>query len=253
MLKWHKADLHVHTVLSPCGELLMGPRNIIQRAREIGLDIIAITDHNASENVPGVMAAAKNTGITIIPGMEITTQEEAHFIGLFPDLTALASFQTMVYAHLPEGENNPDFFGPQYIVNEKNEVLGENSRLLIFGTTLTTKKVVQLVTELNGLAYPAHVDRKSYSLLNQLGFVPVDLKLTALEISWNGSVAEVMEKFPDAFEYPFVTSSDAHETAQLGRGFTEFYIEAPTLTEIKLALAGEQGRRFRIQQNIKYS
>jgi len=230
----------------------MGPRNIIQRAQEIGLDMIAITDHNASENVPGAIAAAKNTGITIIPGMEITTQEEAHFVGLFPDLATLAAFQAIVYEHLPEGENNPDFFGPQYIVNEKNEVLGENTRLLIFGTTLPAKKVVRLVNELNGLTYPAHVDRKAYSLLNQLGFVPVDLKLPALEISWNGSVAEVMEKFPDAFNYPFLTSSDAHETAQLGRGLTEFFIESPSLDEIKQALAGERGRKFRIRQNLKY-
>lgn len=231
----------------------MGPRNIIQRAQEIGLDVIAVTDHNASENVQGVMEAAKNTEITILPGIEITTQEEAHFIGLVPDLSALEKLQATIYEHLPAGENDPDFFGPQYIVNKNNEVLGENSRLLIFGTTLTTKKVVTLVNELNGLVYPAHVDRKSYSLLNQLGFVPVDVKLPALEISWNGAVAEIKDKFPDAAKYPFVTASDAHDISQLGRGITEYYIEAPTLTEIKRALAGEEGRKFRIKQNLKYS
>jgi len=252
MLKWLKADLHIHTVLSPCGELLMGPLNIIRRALEIGLDIIAITDHNASENVPAALEAAIRTDLTVIPGMEISSREEAHFIGLFPNLEHLNAVQKIIYEHLPAGKNDVDFFGPQYIVNQKNEVVGENTRLLILATSLSSKQVVALVKQHEGVLFPAHVDRKGYSLLNQLGFIPPDLALPVLEISWNGSLEKLYEKFPETKNYRFVCASDAHETSQIGRGLTHFYIEAPSFEEIKKAILNEEGRQIKIQQNISY-
>lgn len=246
MLKWYKADLHVHTVLSPCAELLMGPKNIIEQALKIGLDILAITDHNAAENVEAVIKIARGTNLTIIPGMEVTTREEAHFICLFPGLPELSRFQEIINKHLPPGENDPEFFGPQYIVNERNEVLGENSRLLILATSMSIKQVVALVHSLNGISYPAHVDRKAYSLLNQLGFVPHDLKLPAMEISWNCNCTQLIKKFPEAQNYPFIRASDAHDVDQMGRGYTAFYMRKPTLDEMMLAIRGENGRKITI-------
>ncbi|MCK5738660.1 PHP domain-containing protein [bacterium] len=246
MLRWWKADLHVHTVLSPCGDLLMGPQNIVERALEVGLDILAITDHNASENVAAVMEAAAGTGLTVLPGMEAATAEEAHFICLLPDLEKLNILQQIIYEHLPLMKNDPEFFGPQYIVNANNEILDENLRMLIFASDLKSAALVRIVTDLGGLVYPAHVDRKSYSLLYQLGFVPTDMVLSAMEISWNGSPEKIYQRFPEVRKYALITASDAHETAHLGRGITEFFIETPSLLEIQRALARQAGRNFRI-------
>ena len=241
--------MHVHTVLSPCGDLLMGPRNIVQRAVEIGLDIIAITDHNSSENVTAVMDAAAGTNLTVLPGIEAATAEEAHFICLLPNLEKLNMLQRIIYEHLPLMKNDPEFFGPQYIVNANNEVLDENLRMLIFASDLKSAALVKAVTRLDGLIFPAHVDRKSYSLLNQLGFVPTDMVLPAMEISWNGSPEQLCQRFPEARKYALITASDAHETAHLGRGITEFFLETPSLSEIQQALAGQAGRKFRIYLN----
>lgn len=47
-MKWYKADLHIHSVLSPCGSLDMSPKNIVQSALDKELEIIAITDHNST-------------------------------------------------------------------------------------------------------------------------------------------------------------------------------------------------------------
>jgi PHP family Zn ribbon phosphoesterase len=248
MLRWFTADLHIHTVLSPCADLLMGPQNIIERAQQIGLDILAIADHNSAENVEATIKAAEGTGITIIPGMEVTSQEEAHFICLFPTLDNLLAFQIIVNDAWPPGENDPDFFGPQYVVNEKNEVMGENTRLLILATALTMKQIVSIVNSFHGLVYPAHVDRKGYSMLNQLGFVPQDLKIPAMEISWNGSMKMLNSRFPETKTYPFITASDAHEVSQMGRGVTRFFIKAPTLYEIKMALHNLNDRKFKIEK-----
>ena len=249
MRKWYKADLHIHSVLSPCADLLMGPKNIIKRAQEVGLDIIAITDHNSAENVEAMTIAAQGTGITVLPGMEITSSEEAHFICLFPSLDNMQAFQIIVNDALQPGKNDPDFFGPQYIVNEKNEVMGENTRLLILATTLTMKQIFSIVDSFQGLIYPAHVDRKGYSLLNQLGFVPHDVKIPAMEISWQGSMEKLKAQFPEVVNYPFITASDAHEASQIGRALTHFFIEEPTLQEIRMAIFRENGREMRFDQN----
>ncbi|MBN1351426.1 PHP domain-containing protein [candidate division KSB1 bacterium] len=250
MLRWYRGDLHVHTVLSPCGALLMGPKNIVPRALAIGLNLLAITDHNASENVPGVLKAAENTNLMVVPGMEVTSQEEGHLICLFASMQLLDEFQALIYEHLTPGENAPDFFGPQYIVNENNEVLGENKRLLIFATTLKTRQIIDAVTEKGGICYPAHIERKAYSLLNQLGFIPDDLTFPALEISWNASVSKVIKQFPQAVNYPLIRSSDAHHTDEMGRGSTWFLMEKLSFEELVLAIQHRENRRIYIEKEI---
>ncbi|MBN2092508.1 PHP domain-containing protein [candidate division KSB1 bacterium] len=253
MLRWFKADLHIHTVLSPCADLLMGPKNIIERAQEIGLHIIAITDHNSSENVEGVIKAAAGTRIQVIPGMELTTREEVHLLCLFHELAHLVNFQTIVTQHTPPGENDPDFFGPQYIVNEKNEIIQEDRRLLILSTDIPIQQAIHLVQAHAGMAIPAHVDRKTYSLINQLGFLPPALKFPALEISWEGKMDHLLKQYPELSRFPFIRSSDAHETSDMGRGFTYFYLEKPTLAEISMAFYEENGRKLKSDQIFSFS
>ncbi|AJQ29379.1 PHP domain protein [Pelosinus fermentans JBW45] len=77
------ADLHVHSVLSPCAAVEMTPRSIVWHAAKHGIDIVAITDHNACDNVVAVFEAAKGTNVVILPGMEVETEEEVHMIVLF--------------------------------------------------------------------------------------------------------------------------------------------------------------------------
>jgi len=49
-MKTYRADLHIHSVLSPCGDLDMSPVNIVEEASRKGLDIIGITDHNTTRH-----------------------------------------------------------------------------------------------------------------------------------------------------------------------------------------------------------
>jgi PHP family Zn ribbon phosphoesterase len=231
----------------------MGPKNIIERAQEIGLHIIAITDHNSSENVEGVIKAAAESRIHVIPGMELSTREEVHLLCLFHQLVHLVAFQKIVTQHTPPGENDPDFFGPQYIVNEKNEVLREDRRLLILSTDIQLQQAIHLVQAHAGIAIPAHVDRKTYSLINQLGFLPPALKFPALEISWEGKLDTLLSQFPELSKFPFIRSSDAHHKDDLGRGFTYFYLEKPTLAEIQMAFYEENGRKLKSDQIFSFS
>ncbi|MCB2189580.1 MAG: PHP domain-containing protein [Deltaproteobacteria bacterium] len=242
-----KADLHLHTCLSPCGELEMSPTAVVERAAELGLALIAITDHNSAENVAAAREAARRLGPAaphVLAGLEVTTGEEAHMVVLFEDLSAALTFQAMVYDHLQPGENDPDVFGLQVVANADDEVEGFNPRLLIGATDLAVEEVVRRVHSLGGLAVAAHLDRPSYSLVGQLGLLPPDLPLDAVEISARSDPAAA-DAWLMGRQLTVLTSSDAHQLDMVGRVWSELELAEPCLAELALALAGAQGRGVR--------
>jgi len=236
------ADLHIHTCLSPCATFDMTPRKIVTEARKRKLDIIAITDHNSAENVGAVMAAATRAGLAVIPGMEVTTSEEVHIVGLFEDVERALAMQTLVYDHLQPGENDEDLFGLQVIANPFDEVEGINRRLLIGATRLGLGQVVEAIHTLNGVAIAAHIDREAFSIVGQLGFIPGDLELDALEISRRMSLKQGRTVFSGLERFPFITSSDAHDLEEIGVSPTAFRMGGPELDELKRALGRTGGR-----------
>ncbi|MEO0137029.1 MAG: PHP domain-containing protein [candidate division WOR-3 bacterium] len=252
MLRWFRADLHIHTCLSPCGDLTMSPLRIVKMAYEMGLNIIGICDHNSAENVRAAMNAAELIGkerthsspLAVLPGMEVCTKEEVHIIGLFRKLEDVLKLQTLVYQTLPEEKNNPELFGEQIIANEYDEVEGYSERFLIGASTLTVKGVVDQIHRFNGIAIASHIDREGFSLIGQLGFIPEDLPLDALEISANITIDDALKRFPEIKKFPIIRSSDAHFLEDVGKATTSFLLEEPTLAEIKTAFMLQKGRRY---------
>lgn len=200
-------DFHIHTAASPCGDELMSPNNIVNMALLKGLDAIAITDHNTCINVKAVMEVAKDTPLVVIPGMEIETSEEFHMVVLLPDLKQAMEMQEIVYNSLPEVKNRKDIFGDQIIYNNQDEIIGEIERLLLTATSLSVYDVIKIVKKLGGVSYPAHIDRNSYSIISNLGFIPPDLEINNIEISKHVSLDDFQEKYP---LIRIIQSSDAH-------------------------------------------
>ena len=241
MLRPFKADLHIHTCLSPCTELDMSPKGILTAAKKRELDIIGICDHNSSENSLAVMNAAKKMNISVFPGMEVTSKEEVHVLALFDEIENALKLQKFVYKNLP-GENDEKAFGMQVVVNEKEEVLGFNKKLLIGATTIPLEEVIRLIHSFSGIAIASHIDRESFSIIGQLGFIPDNLELDALEISPNISFGEAKKRYTDHF--PITCSSDAHFPDDIGKSFTSFLLEDGTVAEIKKALKNEDRRKL---------
>jgi PHP family Zn ribbon phosphoesterase len=241
VLHFYSADLHIHTCLSPCAELEMLPELIVERAQELGLQIIAVTDHNSAENVAAVVNAAQHTGITVLPGMEVQTREEVHLLTLFDTLEQMASWQEQVYASLPPLVNDEALFGEQLVLDAAGEPLGYLERLLMTSTDFSVEDVVQLVQELDGLCVPAHVDRTMYSIIANLGFVPPELDVAGVEISTNIGPVEARERFPQLSRYSLVANGDAHRLREMVRR-TTYRMAAPTVAEIGLTLAGVEAR-----------
>ena len=235
-MKELRADLHIHTCLSPCAERDMSPPAVVRTARERGLDLIAVCDHNSAENVGAASRAAQNTGLAVIGGMEISTREEVHVLGIFEDDRALGSAQEIVYENLM-GENDPETFGEQLVMNEWGEVVRHNGRLLIGATGLSLKEVVWTIHRLGGVAIAAHVDRPRFSVMSQLGFIPAGLGLDGVEVC--------SDEWPAvAGDLPVVRSSDAHRPEEIGSRYTRFLVENPTASEIGMALRRTEGRRI---------
>jgi PHP family Zn ribbon phosphoesterase len=241
MLRPFKADLHIHTCLSPCTELDMSPKAILTAAKKKEIDIIGVCDHNSSENALAVINAAKRMNISVFPGMEVTSQEEVHVLALFDEIENALKLQEYVYENLP-GENDENAFGMQVIVNEKEEVLGSNNKLLIGATTIPLEKILQTIHSLAGIAIASHIDRESFSIIAQLGFIPDNLELDALEISPAITREEAKKRYSD--NYPITCSSDAHYPEDIGKAFTSFLIKDGTFAEVKKALKNEDGRKL---------
>ncbi|HQL00958.1 MAG TPA: PHP-associated domain-containing protein [Smithellaceae bacterium] len=241
MLKFFNCDLHIHTCLSPCAELDMHPLALVEKSIQAQLDLIAVCDHNASANVKYALAAAKDR-IKIIPGMEITTVEEVHLLGLFPTLEALEKMQLLIDDHL-YGQNDEDRFGVQAIVNEIGEVEGLSDKLLIGATDLSIDRIVDHIHHLEGLAIPAHIDRESFSILSQLGFIDETARFDALEISKHKGIPKARLDYPELHRYPLLTSSDAHFLRDIGTAATRFLLSEPTFAELRMALQNFGGRR----------
>lgn len=240
-MPFFSADLHIHTCLSPCAEPEMVPELILERARQLGLDIVAITDHNSAENVAAVVNAAQDSGITVFPGMEVQTREEVHVVTVFDTLEQVMAWQEQVYAALPPLKNQDLVFGEQVVLDGEGAPVGYLERLLITSTSYSVEEVVGRVTELEGLCIPAHVCRPAFSVLGTLGFIPETLGLDGLEISQNTSPVAFRDRHPELAGYSLVGSSDAHRLRDMCRR-TTFNMKAPTVREVSLALRGEGSR-----------
>ena len=203
-------DLHIHSCLSPCGDDDMTPANIAGMAAVKGLDVIALTDHNSCKNCPAILKHGEEYGITVIPGMELTTAEEVHVVCLFPALGDAMAFDGYVYEHLLPIKNREDIFGKQQIMDADDQVTGNVERLLISATDISFDQVFGLVEAYRGIAYPAHIDKSTTSLLSNLGFVPPDSSFTCAEISTFDHLHQIQKEHPYFLQCKMLSSSDAH-------------------------------------------
>ncbi len=230
-----RADLHLHTCLSPCADEQMQAKAIVKQARRMGLDMIGICDHNSAENVAAVVKAGSREGLSVLAGMEITSHQEVHILGLFENESDVMQMQELVYENLSD-ESDEESFGLQTLVDDSDHVVGTNHKLLVGATALSVERIVEAIHERRGLAIASHVDRERFSLIGQLGFIPQGLRLDAVEVGQPSSAGR-------NYGYPVITSSDAHFLQDIGKNFTDFLVEELSLDEIRMALRSEKGRK----------
>ena len=230
----YKADIHIHSVLSPCASLNMSPAAIIERAIARGIDIIAISDHNSTRNCNLAVSLGKEAGISVIRAAEVTTEEEVHCLSLFPDDASTVLFQEYLEQHMQHIANDTKKFGYQLVLDKEENIIDEVEFFLPAALTASIDEVEYKVHSLGGLFIPAHIDRPAFSITSQLGFMPPALSVDAVEMTG------IISSMP----YPVIRNSDAHYPEHIGRRFTTFMLEAPTFAELAMAFRGEGERKI---------
>ncbi len=238
-----KADLHIHTVLSPCGSLDMSPKNIVRTALDRKMDIIGITDHNSTRQCATVLEAAKGKPLTIFCGVEITTREEAHCLAFFETAAELEKFQNYLDKHLPNTPNNPEKFGYQVVVDIDENIIFEEKRWLVPGIDQNINEIANQVHELNGLFIPAHINKPRNGLIAQLGFIPRDLKADAFEISQHISRQKMIEQDSYLADKILLQNSDAHFLDAVGTIYNTIEMQEASFNEFRKAVKQENGRK----------
>ncbi len=211
-------DLHIHSALSPCGDKDMTPNNIVNMSIIKGLDIIAVTDHNTCGNVRACMEVAGDR-LLIIPGMEIETSEEVHMVCYFPKIENAEAMEKYVKEHMPKIKNDENIFGEQLYMDAEDNITGKEENLLVTATNLDIFEVVEKTKEFGGVAVPAHIDRSSYSVLSNLGFIPPELVFQTVEITAKNRL-KMEEEYGK--KYNIISNSDAHYLEDISE--PEFFI-----------------------------
>jgi len=242
-MKIFRADLHIHTVLSPCGDLDMSPANIISEALNKGIDIIGITDHNTTRHCKLISRMAAEKGLFVMQGAEVTTKEEVHCLAFFENSDTLDIFQTFLDDNLPDILNDPSIFGHQVQVDENEIIIYEEKKLLTNALSKSINEIEAVVHSLNGIFIPAHIDRMKNSIYSQLGFLPGNLNADALEVSKATTPEKFSAGHPEINKFSLLRNSDSHFPGNIGTAATCFHINNLSFSEIKLALKGTDGRK----------
>lgn len=205
-----KYDFHLHSCLSPCGDNDMTPYNLVNMAKLLGYDIIALTDHNSCLNCPAALKAGEEAGITVVPGMELCTSEEIHAVCLFPDLKKALEFSDYVKSTMPPVKNDASIFGEQLIMDSTDRIIGNEEILLTAASEISIDDAVKEVSRFGGAVFPAHLDRASYSVLSVLGFMYPEMGFAAAEFTHKAYIPQYEEKHPLLKEMKKLRNSDAH-------------------------------------------
>ncbi len=214
MKKW-SYDLHIHTALSPCACNDMTPNNIVNMSLIKGLDVIAITDHNSCRNAQAVIKVGFDKGLRVLPGIEVQTQEEVHLLCLFGDIERAMDFQELLYKTWPYLPNDPRLFGEQLILDDRDNVIGKEDRLLLGSVNMSIEEICYHAIEKEGIVVPAHIDRQSYSIISNLGFIPKTANFTLVEISKDCDFTRLSRKYTYLQNcYPII-NSDSHSLGSI--------------------------------------
>lgn len=229
-------DLHIHSCLSPCGNDDMTPADIVGMAALKGLDVIALTDHGSAKNCPALFKCAQEYGITAIAGLEVSTAEEIHVVCLMPNLERALDFGEVIYSKLPPIIDRKGIFGQQLVLDADEKLVERVPHLLSNATSIGFDELYDLVGDYGGLFIPAHIDRPSYSILSQLGYIPPDSRFACAELRDIGKLSKLCEGNPYLNNCNIITSSDAHQLCDINEATNFIEAKSRSVADILDAL-----------------
>jgi hypothetical protein len=227
----------------------MTPNEVLKKVISLGIDAFSITDHNSGFNCAAFDSACEGRGVLFIPGIELQSAEEIHLLGYFPDVKTLKDFDAaIVEPGLMQGmKNDPQRFGNQIKLNRSGGVLGEDDSMLSMPLNLSVEKLVEEVHNFNGIAVAAHIDR-GFSVLSQLGFIPQQLKLDAVEIRNLSKIQDVQSKHLKASNISIISSSDTHHLDLMSKPSMKLWLDSAEINSCLKCIKGEGPGRITLKE-----
>lgn len=167
-------DLHIHSALSPCGDVLLTPNNIFNMASLKHLDIISITDHNSLKQLPVCYELSKSYDFLFIPGVEITVKEGFDVLCYFKYIEEAIEFDQILEAYLPKQTYDHSFYGEQWICNIDDEVVSIYPYLLATPLDLGIERLIDILRPYEHILIYAHIDKKTKSGIDYIHKYPLD-------------------------------------------------------------------------------
>lgn len=236
-MKCYSADLHIHSCLSPCADILMLPNLVAEKLKNNGIEIASITDHNSLLNIKAFSKVFEKYGIFLIPGIEIQTEEEVHVLGYFENIEVAMKFQKEFEKYLPKIENKEELLGYQLLTNEKDEYIKKYKIALSFSCSIDLENLSKLIKKFNGICIAAHID-KTFGVINQLGIIPKNIF----------DAVEVFNSKNKISNYTNLSSSDAHYLNDIKASKMKICLESKTFEEFKKAIHSIDKRRIILQK-----
>lgn len=216
-------DLHIHSILSPDGDILMTPNNILNMAMLKKLDFIAITDHNSTLQLNIIEQICDSYDFIVIPGIEVTVKEGFDVLCYFPSFQDSYNFNQFIELHLTED------FGPwtheNQVITDIYDNPCETVKQSLTHTIVPYSTLVQEVKKHNGIIILAHIERKNKSALNV--YTLDKLEFDGIEIQ-KYKKDEFIMTHPETKNYKILTSSDAHSLLEIAE--CENTLELPEKT-----------------------
>ncbi len=176
------------------------------------LDLIAITDHNSVKQLTAFRNVAKGK-INILLGVEIQSSEDIHILAYFNSDADLNQIQHYLDTHLIEMPNRPEYYGRQVILDENDNEIGEEHRLLISSIARTTREIIKDIHEMGGKAILAHVYRK-YGYINKFKTLDFSLDFDGVEV-YEGNKDILLSDYPKLKDMLVLHNSDAHHLGMM--------------------------------------
>lgn len=207
----------------------MSPQLILKQAEKKKIDLISVTDHNTVTHSVLIHRLSKNSEIHTILGVELTSKEEVHLLGYFPDEKTIREMELKIKKCLPVLDNKPSFFGYQLVYDYYGKVIEVDHLLRQNALQIGLDDLVDFIHSIGGIAIPAHIERDYCGLISQIGFLDPQSNFDAVEVSqfqWvkqNYKCGDVLQGFP------VISGSDSHFLEDIGR----FFMETKSVGELK--------------------
>jgi len=209
-------DLHIHSVLSPCADVLMTPNNIFNMAMLKKLDIISVTDHNSLKQLEVCQELSKSYDFLFVPGVEVTVSEGFDVLIYFKNIEDALAFDLYLEKYLPKKTVDKNIYNEQTICDIYDQMIKTYPYLLSQRLNLSFNKLFKKINQFEHVIFFAHVDR--YKELIK---------------SW-------IEKYPNlGVEYKkhilykdktYLINSDSHQITDILERNDNNYIELKTLS-----------------------